>query len=133
MSSRDTRQTKRVLRYYCDHCKKSGCCKQAIVKHEQRCTRNPNRVCGFCMRMAEDDSDYIPPTVQELIPLFRASYPDMRKRCNECPACTLAAIIQSGATREPDEGGIPPHRDWSEFDFKKEVKAFWADHVSDPR
>lgn len=35
---------KRVWRYYCDFCKKSGCGRAAMAWHEQRCINNPARV-----------------------------------------------------------------------------------------
>jgi len=40
--------TKRVNRYYCEYCGKSGCAGGHMRNHEQHCTKNPNRVCGMC-------------------------------------------------------------------------------------
>lgn len=36
--------------YYCDHCKKHGLSKSAMVMHEVRCNKNPNnkRACFGC-------------------------------------------------------------------------------------
>lgn len=128
-------RSKRVLRYYCDHCKKSGCGKAAIMKHEARCVRNPARVCGFCAHIAEDDPEYAPPSNEELRAIFaKDGYKAMRERCRECPACTLATLLQCKAFGcEPDgEGGWPPAREWDDFNFKKEVQQFWNDHPRNP-
>jgi hypothetical protein len=46
-------RTKRVLRYYCDFCRKAGMAKYWIAKHEKGCTANPGRFCGLC-EIAED-------------------------------------------------------------------------------
>lgn len=115
---------KRVLRYYCDHCKKSGRGKTAIRKHEQGCTRNPERICGFC-RHAENEQQ----PITTLITAMRISLPEARKVANDCPACLLAAIIQGKFNEKPDEES---HGRWVEFDFKAEVKQFWEDHKASP-
>lgn len=37
----------KVWRYYCEYCGKGGCSGGHMKRHEERCTLNPNRVCGF--------------------------------------------------------------------------------------
>ena len=126
---------KRVWRYYCDHCGKGGCGGAAMAKHEQRCTMNPNRECGF-----HCDEDYIidPPVLDDLKEIIKASkvftaYANpvndmvsvnleddeaLRKELLDaaggCPACTLAAIRQTGINLES-------------FKYKDEVKRVFAE------
>lgn len=128
-------KTKRVLRYYCEFCKKSGCGKFHILKHERVCTNNPNRACGFCVHIRYDDSDYKVPTTSKLLAIFsEKGYSAMRKRCQACPACTLAVLRQSKALAnyKPDEDGGAPRADWADFDFKTEARQFWEDRKPIP-
>jgi len=39
---------KRVWRYYCEHCKKSGGSAYHLREHEKHCTGNPERECRVC-------------------------------------------------------------------------------------
>jgi hypothetical protein len=108
-------------RYYCDHCKKSGGHAYHLRNHEKRCTANPDRECGICEQMGE-----LPLPIKELIAVLepRGGLERLRDIANNCPACILAAIRQSGCM------------DWEnpatyyEFDFNKELAGFWAE-VSD--
>lgn len=61
--SRIKMRTERKLRYYCDHCKKSGGQKAAMISHESACTKNPDRVCKMCGLI---DSEDAPATLAEL-------------------------------------------------------------------
>ncbi len=45
---------KKVNRYYCSYCQKSGCAANHMKKHEKRCTMNPNRFCGMCAVMGNE-------------------------------------------------------------------------------
>ena len=131
-------RTKKVNRYYCDYCKKSGCSASHMSRHEKRCTMNPNRKCGVCGLMEEEQpamsellkvlpkaSDYPPvedefggqTLPQELLDLTEAAMPRLRKVANNCPACILAAIRQSGV----------PVPAVSSFDFTTEMKGVWSD------
>ena len=117
---------KKVWRYYCDHCKKSGCSGGWISRHEKRCTANPDRVCGFC-RLA--DIDQVPihvltdtihdeMAVSEPISVAEAAanaVKALRDKTEGCPACILAAIRQSGLR----PGVI-------NFDFKSEAAAWFS-------
>jgi len=108
---------KQVWRYYCEHCKKSGCSGYHIKKHEKSCTANPNRVCGFC-----GNSD----PVSELVSLLGdgTDLKNLREHVDNCPACILAAIRQSKLqyfdADEEGDGGF--HVD---FDFKAEKADWW--------
>jgi hypothetical protein len=48
----------------------------------------------------------------------------LRSTAGGCPACMLAAIIQSGIQTPPDETGPGFH---VEFDFKAEKQSFWQE------
>jgi hypothetical protein len=107
--------SKRVLRYYCDHCRKGGCSKHHMEKHERRCIRNPNRQCGFC-----EVEKLTPIAMPELISaLDSGGLQALKEAAHNCPACILAAIVQS-KVKDGDDYYV-------EFDYKEEVKAFWAD------
>lgn len=135
-------KVKRVNRYYCDFCKKAGCHGGHIKKHEEHCSLNPDRKCGFCevsKRTPANLADLIallpkltdfPPIQadagfgetlgQDIPPLKEA----IDKAINEvyllaenCPGCIFAAIRQSG---------LPTYL--FDFDFKKVKSEFWADH-----
>ncbi len=132
------------LRHYCEFCKKSGCRKDIIARHEAGCTMNPARVCGCC-RLAGRRQ----PSMQEL---FEASRRDseqfgeweetpggdeirlIRRADNlmavvdsgvegigGCPACILATIRQ-----------FPGGSYVLDFDFKDAMK-LWLDEFGTPR
>lgn len=126
-------KTKRMLRYYCDWCKKSGGSARHIKHHEERCTLNPRRVCGMCQlleleqqplrrlrAMLPKPGPYL--QVDEngyesydavLTSAVHDALPALREATDNCPVCILAAIRQQG---------IPlPMVD--EFDYSKEFDA----------
>lgn len=94
-------KTKRVNRYYCDHCKKSGCSAYHIRVHEASCTANPERVCRMC--------EFKSP-LSAMISILRqpgtttADWKQkmiaVREEAENCPACILAAIRQSGVQQD---------------------------------
>jgi hypothetical protein len=99
--------TKRVLRYFCDFCRRGSLRKSTTEKHERGCTANPNRICGLC--------EYAIPTLKQkpiadLIACLswdKDNYgmADLRNLCEGCPGCILAAIRQSGMMKDArDEG-----------------------------
>lgn len=96
-------RTKRVLRYYCDHCKKAGCGKAAMILHEGRCIKNPNRTCGFCKRMG-----HLPLSLEEL--RSETDFSRLRVRTFNCPACLLAGLAGTSKAILTD------------FDYKAEVQ-----------
>ena len=128
---------KRVWRYYCEFCKKSGCSAGHMKHHENNCTMNPNRKCGMCEYTENEQASIV-----DLLKALKADILEYKKdntfdRYNEvgtylmenvysvplnklrnvsegCPACILAAIRQSGISQS------------IEFDFKKEKEEFWA-------
>lgn len=115
-------RTKRVLRYFCDHCKKGGQSKHHMARHESRCTRNPIRVCGFCLQVDRET-----PSMANLILALRGGIENLREVSENCPGCILSAIIQSGFQEPPSEEN--PNGVWYDFKYKEEVKQFWIDHA----
>ncbi len=104
-------KAKRVWRYYCDYCKKSGCSGAAIKKHELHCTMNPERKCRMC--------ELIDINQEPIITLFGAldseGLAGLRFAADDCPVCIFAALRQ----REK----FNRKRVWEYgFDLKKEVQ-----------
>ena len=127
-------RTKRVNRYYCEYCKKSGCSAPHMSRHEKRCTLNPNRTCGVCgileveqQPLAELITILTDPAKykhgdgtgswydSELTADANEALPALRDACENCPACILAAIRQRGIP-------VPVVTD---FDFTEEMKEVW--------
>lgn len=133
-------RTERRLRYYCDHCKKSGGQKPAMAMHELSCTKNPDRVCRMCRLI---DSEEVTATLTELMaalpdplqhvktdrwgtytnydtlsPLLAEAIPKLRELAQGCPACILAALRQKGILAYDEF-----------FDFKAEIKAAFASAI----
>ena len=108
----------KVWRYWCDHCGKGGCAKGHMLKHERRCTLNPQRQCGFC----RIDPDGVQKPIEELKAAYAKGLDELRKVANGCPACMLAGIRQWERDDPPrtDAGREP-------WNYQEEVKEWWAD------
>lgn len=121
---------RRVWRYKCDFCKKSGCSGGHIARHERSCTANPNRICRMHAHTGE-----VQPALPTLIDLVRANIVGsdgtaatgkLREACHSCPVCMLSALRQGGFLKiDIDEDGINSIN--FEFDFKLECASFWKD------
>jgi len=118
---------KKVWRYYCDHCKKGGCGKWAMAKHEQHCTNNPQRRCRCCDDNVDAHDLHI--AIVEFRCAFAAggsaiAVPALRFKVGGCPMCMLAVIRQSGVQTaiqsEPDQAM------WVQWDYKSEREAWFA-------
>jgi hypothetical protein len=109
-----------------------------MKRHEERCTMNPQRICGVCGLLEE---------AQEPMKALRAVLPNpnvfvdandpegwvlggpeweaaigtalerLREISHNCPACILAALRQQGIP-------VPAVKD---FDFTAEMKAVWGE------
>lgn len=128
-------RSKKVMRYWCDHCNKAGLRAHAMAKHERHCTKNPARACRTCTLINGGngpDSDELralvamlpTPVAQDWDSIGNPSpqfekfmrevaevAPRLREAAGGCPACMLAAIRQAGIFVSLVEG----------FDFKKEM------------
>jgi hypothetical protein len=139
-------RTKRVLRYYCDFCKKAGCSKFHMESHEKHCTMNPNRSCRMCenaeidskpldvlMALLPNPKDFERTERVEIGFFGDGNYSDLLvytglekvvaevmdklwDAAGSCPACVLAALRQKGLTA---------HIGDDTFNYKKSVKEFW--------
>jgi hypothetical protein len=127
---------KRVLRYWCDFCKKAGGSAFHMKNHEKHCTLNPDRECKVCL-MINDTSKPIPMSeLLEILPdpsnynkeyseeghrslyaLTLVALPILRDKVNNCPACIMAALRQKKIPVPMVE----------EFSFKEEMKSIFAD------
>ena len=128
-------KVKRVNRYYCEYCKKAGCAGGHMRKHEERCTLNPNRICGMCQLLGQNQSDinriikllpnpedYRNKTVEYdsfngLEEAVAKILPKIREETGNCPACIMA-VFRQGKIHVPTVKG---------FNFSDECKAIWAD------
>lgn len=112
-------RTKRVLRYYCDHCSKGGFKGPNIRRHEETCVHNPNRSCWACKEF-----ELHPQLLEILVSLADAITPNgqnigpLEKAADGCPACMLAAIVQSRSQEDIV---------WVTFDYKERMTALYAD------
>jgi hypothetical protein len=118
---------RKVWRYYCEFCRKSGGSAGHMSTHEKHCTLNPNRSCRMC-----DSNTPIP---NHLLALkitsglvkdpIKGHHEDresmsvevleqVRQSVDGCPACILAIIRQSN--QFPDN--------WS---YKKAAEEWWAE------
>lgn len=121
---------KRVLRYYCEHCKKSGCSKHWMQRHEDSCIHNPNRVCRFhaFIRMDEDCHFISTADLVTIAKTRKGTLNDLRELTMGCPACMLATITQSGLNDSPaDEDGYGAQNEFQAWRYKEEKAEFWAD------
>jgi len=126
---------KKVWRYYCEFCKKSGGHKYWMERHEGGCTINPGRICGMCSLVGNyqapieelkniilkyicKDTGEIPFVITNLIVDEKKTLAELREKTNNCPACILAAIRQSDLS---ETQGI-------NFNFKDERDRFFEEY-----
>jgi hypothetical protein len=121
--------------YYCDFCKKRGLASGAMKKHEERCTMNPNRICGVCKMLEEtqapieklkaavpDVSAFV--VESDMLSLsgdasaaLNAALPGLARVANDCPACIMAAYRQSKV----------PVKLVTDFNFTEWMDGIWSD------
>lgn len=130
---------KQVWRYYCEFCKKSGCSGGHIRHHEEHCTANPDRKCGFHEHEWWEGGPQ--PAMADLIAAINSGHDwdegmkALREVAENCPACILAAIKQSGAwdkawreeLAEWNEWGDRPIHPVLDFSFKDAAAAWLRD------
>lgn len=106
-------RVKKVNRYYCDFCRKAGCSAGHLKRHETSCTANPNRVCNVC-KMVEGVQKPIAELLA-VLPKGDSAVKALRELTNNCPACILAALRQSGCAA------------YSSFRFVDEMASVWSE------
>jgi len=106
-------KTKKVLRYYCDFCDKSGCNSGHIKTHESKCCRNPSRKCPVCV-----DAGLVQKSITDLVIAWSAlGLKGLEDAADRCPACMLSAILQSA---EKDDL-------WVGWDYKEAMDSFMGE------
>lgn len=118
---------KTVKRFYCDHCSRGGFRKKDMAKHEERCIYNPLRKCFLC----EDRHEETPP-MPDLLAAIEASLDKLRDAAQGCPACMLAAIVQSKGEIRKEDGPDPDLMRWVEFNYKQELEDYHAERNEMP-
>lgn len=104
-----------------------------MVIHEKHCTMNPDRVCRFCAAMEAEQQPMaellamLPPRKEcstdyggISITTGEHDLDAVRRTTENCPACILAVIRQSGGVSH-----------MYGFDFKKEGDEFWRQYNGD--
>lgn len=124
-------RTRKVNRYYCEYCKKSGGSASHMVRHEKHCTLNPNRWCRVCeliegyRRPLEELIAVLPDIIEKPDGFgsvtvecegLKEAVKELRDLADGCPACMMAALRQKG---------IPVPMARPEFDFKAEMAAIF--------
>jgi hypothetical protein len=115
---------KKVWRYYCDFCRKAGCAKGAMIKHEAHCCSNPNRTCRMCALMQNVQT----PMAELITALETGGEAALRTAIvggsdwsDACPVCILATLIQV-RKKMGNEAYYRSGLDFN-FDFKKESQS----------
>ena len=120
-----------------------------MVRHEEGCTANPNRICRLHKWVIGEKNPVIP-SITQLLAVIEVHRNDvdhglkeLREAADDCPTCILAALRQSGLTNPvicawENEGHSVTYRDKplvssDEFDFKKELDAVWSQVNADIR
>lgn len=136
-------KTKKVNRYYCDFCGKGGCAAGHMKRHEERCTLNPNRICGMCIYAENDHKPDDPLGLSGLVAIVNSWRPEelfghdygsveyikaadrqlktLRDAAGNCPACILAALRQAQ----------PGRTDGVSFAYKTEATAWLENYRPD--
>jgi hypothetical protein len=131
---------KKVNRYWCDFCGKAGLSASHMKRHEDHCTKNPNRQCGICKlldqepmpipdllailpdpeqfreRYKDEWSDFEQINDSKLYDALALVFPKLRDLTGGCPACIMAALRQKGIP-VPVAGDL--------FDYQKERAEIW--------
>lgn len=87
-----TMRTKRVTRYYCDHCGRGKFHADSMARHESICYRNPQRKCLLC---EGDPGQAISDERKRQIEGRKAA---CRTVAGECPDCMMAFVLAYNRT-----------------------------------
>lgn len=119
-------RTKKVTRHYCDFCSKGGFKIPTMQAHEAVCFSNPKRSCFMCENAMTDTGEYAKEFAKQHAltshensdpedspsDLTKEQVDEIRKAVDNCPACILSVLKQSGVFA------------FKHFDYKAE-KAEW--------
>jgi hypothetical protein len=124
-------RTKTVTRHYCDFCSKGSFKKPTMIEHETKCFSNPSRVCFMCNEMGNTNTRDYKSICDNLVKHVGVSVDEdhndskemtsedamkwLREQVQDCPACILAVLKQSGVMA------------FNFFDYKKEKEAWWSE------
>lgn len=130
---------RKVWRYSCDYCRKSGCHGGHMRDHECRCFRNPNRHCIVCERqwpvpeLAEPMAAMAKITKESEKAMIAA----VSEVVESCPACICSAIAQAPlpTLEHQAPGGTDLEGNWQDgisykyryrpdWEYKKEREAY---------
>lgn len=112
-------RSKKVIRYYCDHCNRGMFQKPAMARHEARCYRNKQRTCERC-----GNSPYaISAERKSQLYFIQSSGEKIMTVGGECPDCLMAYCIQEF----PGAGSIEPGETvlWYDKEQYKKDSADW--------
>jgi hypothetical protein len=86
---------KRQTCWTCDFCQKGFWFRSRAEKHTHGCTRNPSRICGFCI--AGKLSQQPLTTLMAVLSQGKSDHgiSELRELAQGCPACMYAALRQS--------------------------------------
>lgn len=123
---------KKMNVYQCEHCRKRKLSSSWMKKHEERCTRNPQRECGFCGMIGGIEEEVVAFVKLLNDTADHGAYSsvgskDLLDRMEGCPACTLAVIVQAKPRMQCDEYGAMPSI-FVEFDYKAAKAEWWKYH-----
>lgn len=135
-------KTRKVNRYYCEHCGKGGQSASCMSVHEKHCGMNPNRECRLCKnRFQIEEARKIlgPPLDKDELKEIAAgviigrvpqqSIEDLGKLedlYDGCPNCILAAFKQTGHHGALEFGWIYSEAlaEWWEFRNEERLEEY---------
>ncbi len=87
-------------RWYCDHCRKSGGSAHWMRRHEESCTKNPQRICNMCQSLGLGVKLNVLKAIIEELPYGGPrsepeKYAKLRDAAGGCPACLMAVLRQT--------------------------------------
>jgi hypothetical protein len=103
-------RSRKVTRYYCDHCSRGSFQKPAMARHEAACYRNANRSCHRC-----DGKTVKKPIAEREKPI--------KTMAGECPDCLMAAVVRYNMAF--DDADPWEMRVWYEKEQYKEDGRHW--------
>jgi hypothetical protein len=123
---------RKVSRFWCDHCNKSGGSRFHMIRHEKHCTKNPDRACRMCDQLGE----CVTPVPVMHDAMRAKGMTGLREASNGCPACMLTAVrlfpmVYPRPWPEKmsaeEEAAYQMQTDATALDYKAECSRFWEE------